>query len=78
MNPKLVFIVQPFSNTDLRIRYYIISLIGVLKEAGIAVVILTSGIADAENVVDRLCVVENGKKKKEYRTGEFERARMEI
>lgn len=78
LNPKLVFIVQPFSNTDLRIRYYIISLIGVLKEAGIAVVILTSGIADAENVVDRLCVVENGKKKKEYRTGEFERARMEI
>lgn len=78
LNPKLVFIVQPFSNTDLRIRYYIISLILVLKEAGIAVIILTSNIADAENVVDRLCVVENGKKKTEYRAGEFERARMEI
>lgn len=78
LNPKLVFIVQPFSNTDLRIRYYIVSLIRVLKEAGIAVIILTSSISDAENVVDRLCVVENGKKKKEYRAGEFERARLEI
>ncbi len=77
LNPKLVFIVQPFSKTDLRTRYYIVSLIRVLKEAGIAVIILTSSIADAERVVDRLCVVENGSKKKEYKAGEFEKARME-
>ena len=60
-NPKFVFIMQPFSNSDMYLRGRIIELINLLKEKGIGVVILAVSISDTLTVSDRLLIMEDGK-----------------
>ena len=61
LNPKIVFIMQPFSNADMYLRGRIIELINLLKEKGIGVVILAVSISDTLFVSDRLLIMEDGK-----------------
>ncbi len=61
VNPKIVFIMQPFSNADMYLRSEIIKLINALKESGIAVVILAVNISDTLFVSDALLLMEEGK-----------------
>lgn len=60
-NPKVVFIMQPFSHADMYLRGRIIELINLLKEKEIAVVILAVSISDTLKVTDRLLIMEDGK-----------------
>ncbi len=59
--PKVVFIMQPFSQADMYLRGRIIELIKMLKEKEIAVVILAVSISDTLKVTDRLLIMEDGK-----------------
>lgn len=60
-SPKVVFIMQPFSDADMYLRGRIIELINKLKRKGIAVIILAVSISDTLSVSDRLLIMENGK-----------------
>ncbi|MCR1898460.1 ATP-binding cassette domain-containing protein [Irregularibacter muris] len=60
-NPKVVFIMQPFSNADMYLRGRIIELINQLKKKGMAVIILAVSISDTLTVSDRFFVIEDGK-----------------
>ncbi len=75
LNPKIVFIVQPFSNADMYLRRHIIHLIRVLKRKGIAVVILAVSISDSLHVADRLLLLEEGSIKQEYLPNSFSQIR---
>lgn len=66
LNPKIVFIVQPFSNADMYLRRHIIHLIRILKRKGIAVVILAVSISDSLHVAERFLLLEEGIIKKEF------------
>lgn len=66
-NPKVVFIMQPFSNADMYLRGRIIELINALKKKGIAIVILAVSISDTLTVSDRLLIMEEGKILKNYK-----------
>lgn len=59
--PKAVFIMQPFSHADMYLRGRIIELIKLLKEKGIAVVVLAVSISDTLSITDRLLIMEKGK-----------------
>lgn len=65
LNPRAVYIVQPFSNADMYVRRHIIHLIRVLKRKGISVIILAVTISDSHYVADRLILIE-GETTKEY------------
>ncbi|SNS28378.1 monosaccharide ABC transporter ATP-binding protein, CUT2 family [Anaerovirgula multivorans] len=65
-SPKVVFIMQPFSDADMYLRGRIIELINKLKKKGIAVIILAVNISDTLTVSDRLLVMENGKLLRNY------------
>ncbi|SHK00818.1 ribose transport system ATP-binding protein [Geosporobacter subterraneus DSM 17957] len=65
-SPKVVFIMQPFSDADMYLRGRIIGLIQKLKKKGIAVIILAVNISDNLTVSDRLLVMEDGKLLKNY------------
>lgn len=71
-NPKVVFIMQPFSNADMYLRARIIQLINALKKKGIAVIILAVSISDTLTVSDRLLVLEKGKLLKNYNKKQFD------
>lgn len=66
-NPKVVFIMQPFSNADMYLRGRIIELINALKKKGIAIVILAVSISDTLMVSDRLLIMEEGRIVKNYK-----------
>ncbi len=66
LNPKVVFIVQPFSNADMYVRRHIIHLIRTLKRKGIAVIILAVTISDSLFVADKLLLLEDGTITQEY------------
>lgn len=59
-SPKVVFIMQPFSDADMYLRGRIIELINFLKKKGIAIIILAVNIADTLIVSDRLLIMEDG------------------
>lgn len=65
-NPRVVFIVQPFSGADMYHRFYIAKLINKLKEKGITVIILAVNISDSFLVADKLFIIENGSLIGEY------------
>lgn len=65
-NPKVVFIMQPFSDADMYLRGRIIELINMLKKKGIVIIILAVNISDTLTVSDRLLVMEDGKLLKNY------------
>jgi len=70
-HPGAVFCMQPFLGADMYLRHHIITLLGALRERGIATVLLSVNIADSLSVADRLLVVENGRLLREYRREEF-------
>jgi ribose transport system ATP-binding protein len=76
LNPKIVFVVQPFSNADMYVRRHIIHLIRILKRKGIAVVILAVSISDSFHVADRLLLLEEGTIKEEYFPDTFSQIRI--
>lgn len=59
-NPRLVFCVQPFAGIDVDQRLRIIQLVNMLRERGIAVLILAVSLSDSLQVADRLLVGKNG------------------
>ncbi|SES99974.1 ribose transport system ATP-binding protein [Natronincola peptidivorans] len=65
-SPKVVFIMQPFSDADMYLRGRIIELINKLKKKGVAIIILAVNISDTLTVSDRLLVMEDGKFLKNY------------
>lgn len=71
LNPRVVFIVQPFSNADMYVRHHIIHLIRALKRKGIVVIILAVTVSDTLYVADKFILIENGKKKEEYLSDSF-------
>lgn len=58
--PKIVFLIQPFSNADMYLRAHIITLINKLRQRGITIVILAVSIQDSLSVSDRLVTIEKG------------------
>lgn len=60
-NPKVVLIMQPFSNADMYLRQDIIYLINNLKRSKIAVIILAVNLSDSIFVADRLILVNQGR-----------------
>lgn len=71
-SPKLVLCIQPFAKGDLECRIHIINLIRELKKKGIAVLIISTNISDTKEVSDRMIIIEDGKKKAEYRKEDFD------
>jgi len=69
--PKVVFIIQPFSNADMYLRAHIITLINMLKKRGITVVILAVSIQDSLSVSDKLITIEKGSLTREYESDDF-------
>jgi ribose transport system ATP-binding protein len=59
--PRLVFCVQPFAGIDMYQRLRIIQLLDLLRQRGIAVLILAVSLSDSLQVADRLLVVKNGR-----------------
>jgi len=59
--PKVVFIMQPFSQADMYLRNRITELIHMLKQKEIAVVILAVGSYDILTVADKLYTIKNGR-----------------
>ncbi len=78
LNPKVVFIVQPFSNADMYVRRHIIHLIRTFKRKGIAVVILAVTISDCLFVADKLLLMEEGCIQNEYLPDSFSNIRINI
>ncbi|WP_312652222.1 ATP-binding cassette domain-containing protein [Proteiniclasticum sp.] len=72
-SPKIVFLIQPFSNADMYLRAYIITLINILRKKGITVVILAVSIQDSLSVSDRLLTIEKGSFIREYLKEDFYR-----
>lgn len=71
LRPRVIFCIQPFSGADMYLRRRIIDLIQILKQRGIAVVILTVGLADSVLVADRLLMLEKGNMICEFQKEEF-------
>ncbi len=65
-NPRVVFIMQPFSNSDMYLRGRIIELINKLKKNGIGVIVLAVSISDTLTVSDRLFIMEDGRISRKY------------
>lgn len=59
-HPKIAILINPFSGTDMYLRSHIAKLIARLKEKNIAVVILTSYLADTLAVTNQLILMEKG------------------
>ncbi len=58
LNPKIVFILQPFWGADIFDRHYIANLIQVLTKKGIAVIIITANIPDDFYVANAVYEIE--------------------
>lgn len=71
--PKIVFLIQPFSNADMYLRAHIITLINKLRQRGITIVILAVSIQDSLSVSDRLVTVEKGCFTRVYQKEDFYR-----
>ncbi|HIR28891.1 MAG TPA: sugar ABC transporter ATP-binding protein [Candidatus Choladousia intestinigallinarum] len=60
LRPKILICIRPFSGADMYLRRHILKLMQKLMERGIALLILTSGLADTYFVADRLLLLEKG------------------
>ncbi|WP_319559273.1 hypothetical protein [Marispirochaeta sp.] len=70
-NPRLVICVQPFAGIDVYQRLRIIQLINILRERGIAVLILAVSLSDSLQVADRLLAGKNGRILREIDRADF-------
>lgn len=70
-NTEVLFIFQPFSGADMMLRNHIIELITVLKEKGIAVVLVTLNLSDCLKVSENLIVIERNGQKTLYNKEDF-------
>lgn len=61
LRPKIVICIRPFSGADMYLRRHILTLMQKLMERGIAILILTEGLADTYFVADRLLLLEKGR-----------------
>jgi len=59
-HPKIALLIQPFAGADMYLRIHIANLITRLKERNIAVIVLTSYLADTLAVTDRMVLMEKG------------------
>lgn len=73
LHPRVAVCVQPLAKGDMYCRRYVLDLIQMFKNSGIAVLIVTSNIADNMDVSDRMLVLQSGKNTIEYSKGEFYR-----
>ncbi len=60
INPKAVFIIQPFYNTDIYLKKHILELIHMLQGKKIAVIILSADLLDSITVANRRLILEEG------------------
>lgn len=60
INPKAVFIIQPFYNTDIYLKKHILELIHMLQEKRIAVIILSADLLDSITIANRRLTLEEG------------------
>lgn len=58
--PQVIFIMQPFAHADMYLCSRIVELINMLKEADLAVVLLTVNLSDTLTVTNHLLVLEGG------------------
>ncbi|MDO4339206.1 MAG: ATP-binding cassette domain-containing protein [Eubacteriales bacterium] len=61
INPKAVFIIQPFYNTDIYTKKHIRGLIRMLQEKKISVIILSADLQDSSAIANRCLILENGR-----------------
>jgi len=63
--PRLLVLVRPFLDTDIRLKKHILSLIEMLREAGASLLILDSSISESSTVADRTITIKGGRIEKE-------------
>ena len=63
--PRLLVLVHPFMDTDIRLKMHILSLIEMLREAGVSLLILDSSVSESSAVADRTVTVKGGRIEKE-------------
>lgn len=66
INPKAVFIIQPFYNTDIHLKNHIRTLIHMLQERGISVIILSADLLDSASIANRRLILEYGNIRSEF------------
>ncbi len=74
LRPKVLFCVRPFTGADMYLRRHILTLIQKLKQRGIAVVILTTALADSHFAADRLLILDKGELVCELHRDDFKSA----
>ena len=78
LKPEIVFIVQPFSNTDDKMRRHVESLIDLLKKAGITICMLTTNITNSMGKADRVVEIHNSRIVSTYHKEEFSEIMMRV
>jgi len=63
--PKLVVLVRPFMDTDIKLKMHILSLIEMLRKAGAALLILDSSVSESSAIADRTLSIKNGQIERE-------------
>ena len=63
--PKLVVLVRPFMDTDIRLKMHILSLIEMLRKAGATLLILDSSVSERSAIANRTLSIKNGQIEKE-------------
>lgn len=59
--PELVFLDEPTAGLDPHARHHTWELVGQLRDAGVAVVLTTHDMAEAEKLADRVYIVDHGR-----------------
>ncbi|MDR1795905.1 MAG: hypothetical protein LBR44_00430 [Clostridiales Family XIII bacterium] len=52
--PRLLVLVRPFLNTDIRLKMHILSLVRMIRDTGAALLILDSSVSDSSAIADRI------------------------
>ena len=63
--PRLLVLVRPFLDTDIRLKLHILSLIRLLRETGASLLILDSSVSESSAVADRTFAIKGGQIKEE-------------
>jgi len=58
--PKLLVLVRPFLDTDVRLKLHILSLIELLRKGGASLLILDSSVSDSSAIADRTLTINDG------------------
>jgi ribose transport system ATP-binding protein len=69
--PKIVYCVQPFRRADIELRMHIVELMRMLLDKGVALVIITSNLADSLSIADKLVRIRRSKPEEVYTRDEF-------